>query len=673
MIMLLRNGGGDKRGSWQVRMHKGHGMVAPVLEQEAARGAQMMTAARLRELLGALAHARVGVLGDFCLDVYWAMDDASSERSLETGLPTRPVRGQRYGLGGAGNVVSNLLALGVGRVTAFGVVGQDPFGQEMRRIMESRGVDCAPMLVQGSDWDTPVYIKPIRGEREESRIDFGDYNRLRDETGTLLVERLRSALARLDAVIINQQLRAGVHTPHVRGLLNALFQEHRGRIFVLDARHLAGAYQGCILKVNDLEATTLCGATHQAGDLIMQDEARLAAERLYRERQRPVVVTRGARGCLVADGGDVHVVPGLHIVNPTDPVGAGDSMTAGLSAALAAGAPPAEAAILGSFVAGVTVQKLFQTGTASPEEVMAIGADPDYVYAPELADDPRKAVYHQATEIEVIGPLPGAGRVTHAIFDHDGTISTLRQGWEAVMEPMMVRAILGARYAEADETLYARVVRRTRAFIDTTTGIQTLVQMQGLVKLVREFGIVPEAEVLDEHRYKAIYLDALMDLVRGRLRKLQRGELDVGDFTVKNAPRLLERLHGAGVALYLASGTDQADVVAEAEALGYARLFEGRIYGAVGDVAQEAKRIVLDRILSGIGAGQMGRVVAFGDGPVEIRETRKRGGLTVGIASDEVRRYGINLAKRGRLVRAGAHLVVADFSQVEPLLGLLGC
>jgi len=76
------------------------------------------------------------------------------------------------------------------------------------------------------------------------------------------------------------------------------------------------------------------------------------------------------------------VIPGLHIVNPTDPVGAGDSMLAGMAAALAAGRSPAQAAVFGNFAAGVTVQKLFQTGTASPAEILAIGADPDYVYGP---------------------------------------------------------------------------------------------------------------------------------------------------------------------------------------------------------------------------------------------------------------------------------------------------
>ena len=64
-------------------------------------------------------------------------------------------------------------------------------------------------------------------------------------------------------------------------------------------------------------------------------------------------------------------------------------------------------------------------------------------------------------------------------------------------------------------------------------------------------------------------------------------------------------------------------------------------------------------------------VVTFGDGPVEIRQTRKRGGFAVGVASDEIRRFGMNSSKRTRLIRAGADLVVPDFSQLDQLLGAL--
>jgi len=81
--------------------------------------------------------------------------------------------------------------------------------------------------------------------------------------------------------------------------------------------------------------------------------------------------------------------------------------------------------------------------------------------------------------------------------------------------------------------------------------------------------------------------------------------------------------------------------------------------------------MVLDRILDSIGESAFGTVITFGDGPVEIRETRKRGGITIGLASNELRRYGLNEKKRTRLIKAGADIIVPDFSQSPQLLSLL--
>ena len=151
---------------------------------------------------------------------------------------------------------------------------------------------------------------------------------------------------------------------------------------------------------------------------------------------------------------------------------------------------------------------------------------------------------------------------------------------------------------------------------------------------------------------------------------LKEGEMDTTDFTLKGAVDFLYHLFERGVMLYLASGTDREHVVNEAETLGYARFFEGRIYGAVGDVRRYSKRQVIERILqeNNLNGNELACV---GDGPVELRETRRKGGVAVGIASDEVRRYGWNMRKRARLIRAGADIVVPDFSQWERLDSLL--
>jgi len=274
-------------------------------------------------------------------------------------------------------------------------------------------------------------------------------------------------------------------------------------------------------------------------------------------------------------------------------------------------------------------------------------------------------------EIEIINEWKEKLNIKYAIFDHDGTISTLREGWEHIMAPMMIKAILGENYEYTEIGEYKNIEKRVEEYIDQTTGIQTLVQMKGLVELIREFGYVPEEKILDEFGYKKIYNDELLEMVRIRECKYANGELSLDDLTIKNAVPFLKKMYDAGIQLYLASGTDEEDVKAEARTLGYDHLFEGRIFGSVGDVTIEAKRIVLNRILDKIGADASTQVITFGDGPVEIRETRKRRGLTVGVATNELRRYELNPKKRTRLIKAGADVIIPDFSQYAEVFKMI--
>jgi len=616
-------------------------------------------------------NVKIAVIGDFCLDSYWFIDESKSEISVETGQPTRPVSEQRYSLGGAGNVTNNLAAMGVRDVRAFGVIGSDPFGNEMVKIMTQSGINPENLIVQEERWSTHVYSKPYIGDEEQNRIDFGNFNRLSEETADRLIENLRNEVPEVDLVIINQQVLSGIHTEYFRDRIVEVINDFPEKAFIVDSRNYSDYYDGAYRKMNDTEAAVLCGYDKEPDDVVLYSEVQEAAMLLYEKYGKPLFITRGERGSLVVDEEGITEICGLMIISQVDTVGAGDSYLAGAAAALAAGYNMKIAAEIGSYVAGVTVQKLFQTGTATPGEIMQIGVDPDFIYNPELAEDIRRAEYQGDTEIEIIREWPENPGITHAIFDHDGTISTLRQGWEEIMAPMMIKAVLGKKYKEVNEALYHKVQQRVYNFIDKTTGIQTLVQMKGLVELVREFGFVPEEEILDEFGYKEIYNNELLEMVVKRQEKLTRGELAVEDYTLKNAVLFVQKLYNAGIKLYLASGTDEEDVKNEAAILGYDNLFEGGIYGAVGDVKKEAKKIVLDRILSIIGDSNTGNIATFGDGPVEIRETRKKGGLTIGVASNEIKRFSLNESKRTRLIKAGADVIVPDFSQSDSLLQLL--
>lgn len=626
---------------------------------------------KLKKILDDISKLRIAVIGDFCLDAYWFIDESKSEISIETNLITRPVEKQKYSLGGAANVINNLVSMGIKDLLAFGVIGPDLFGSEMVRIMMDIGLHTKNLLVQPEGWLTHVYAKPYMHDQELNRLDFGNYNILSQETADLLLSNLINEIHELDLIIINQQVSYGIHTEYFRSGLLKIIKKYSNKLFVTDSREFNDFYDGTVRKMNELEAARLCKLNINSHESVSHKDIINSAVTLYKRFLKPIFITRGNKGSLIIDHNGISEIPSLMITSKIDVVGAGDSYLAGAASALAAGYDMRTAATLGTYVSGVTVQKLFQTGTATPKEILKIGENPDFVYSIELSNDIMQAEYFLKTEIEIVNKSIEHLQIKHAIFDHDGTISTLREGWENVMAPMMIKAILGNKNCDIDEKLFQKVQLRVNKFIDETTGIQTLAQMKGLVELIRDFGLVPEEEILDEFGYKNIYNDELLQIVKKRELKLKHGELSFEDLTVKNSISFLQELYDSGIKLYLASGTDIDDVKKEAKILGYDHLFEGRIYGAVGDISKEAKKIVLESILESIGKESFGQIVTFGDGPVEIRETKKYLGLAVGIASDEIKRFGLNIKKRSRLIRAGADIIIPDFSQSLHLLRLL--
>lgn len=618
-------------------------------------------------LLHSLSRANVTVFGDFCLDTYWLLDTSEVEISIETGLPLHRVRTQKFSLGGAGSVVANLAELGVGTIRVVGATGTDIFGRALTELLEKHGAVLHGWFAD-PDLQTLVYAKPYHGDIEHNRIDFGAFNVYSSTLQDRVIAALESAVSDSEAVILNQQVPGGITSPALIARINRIIGSNPQKLFLVDSREHIAHFSGAALKLNISEAAQLLGEA--AADLSIV-HAEDFARRIHERSGKPTFVTRGEHGMVAVEGdGTLVSIPGIQVLERTDSVGAGDAAVAAIAAAMATGATAAQAAQLANVAASITVRQLQCTGTASSAQILTALDDLNYVFQPELADSPRLARYIPGTEIEIASPLPLDMNIRHCIFDHDGTLSVLREGWEHIMEPMMLRAILGRHYDIVDKAVFQRVRHSAREFIDRTTGIQTLVQMKGLVDLIRQSGFVDERDLLDEHGYKHLYDVELLKMIECRVQKLRSGELSSLDFQIKNASLLLEELHRRGVTLYLASGTDEADVIAEAEAMGYAHLFKGRIFGAVSDINVEAKKVVLERIIREHGlAGH--QFATFGDGPVELRETQRRGGIAVGVASDELRRFGLNLAKRKRLIRAGANLIVPDYSQLPALLKAL--
>lgn len=265
-------------------------------------------------------------------------------------------------------------------------------------------------------------------------------------------------------------------------------------------------------------------------------------------------------------------------------------------------------------------------------------------------------------EIVEPGALSKLGDVRHAVFDFDGTISVIRQGWEDIMAPLMVEMICGD--TDPTEDIDAEV----REYVDRSTGILTIKQMEWLAEAVRRHGLARDPKTALE--YKHIYNERLLVPVRDRLDRLARGECTQMDLAIVGARQFVEALYAHGVEMYLTSGTDEVYVLEEARALGVAEFFEGRIYGARDDTRFYTKERIIQRILSEHHL-QGQQLLVVGDGPVEIRNAVAREALSLGVASDEVRRFGWNTRKRRRLLNAGVDLLVADFRQHESLLRFL--
>lgn len=330
-----------------------------------------ITHAWLEHCLARIPRGRITVFGDFCVDAYWDLDQGDQgdqgepEISIETGLAVRRVRQQRYSLGGAGNVAANLADLGVGTVRAVGVIGSDPFGQQMRELMRARRIDDAGMIAGFRGWQTSMYTKPMLGDIEQNRIDFGAFNELDEATMERAAAALDRAAAETDFVIFNQQLPGGVCTAPMIERINQIIARHASCGFIADARHRAGLYRNAMLKLNEREAARLCGHEAPARDMAMQ---------LQRDTCRAVFITRGEAGIVIADAGAVHEEPAVPMTGPIDTVGAGDTVVATLAAVLASGGDAVTAARLAMLAAAVTVKKLKTTGTATPDEIRAIAA-----------------------------------------------------------------------------------------------------------------------------------------------------------------------------------------------------------------------------------------------------------------------------------------------------------
>jgi rfaE bifunctional protein kinase chain/domain len=336
-----------------------------------------MTPETLQKIAGRYRSLRIAIVGDFCLDRYLEIDPTRAEISIETGLPVYNVTRVRSQPGAAGTILNNLVALGVGKIYPVGFCGEDGEGYELLRALgQMPGVDTTHFF-QTPARRTFTYCKPLvmtPGEppRELNRLDSKNWTPTPPEVSDRLSAALQQLRAEVDAVILMDQVDVadtGVVTSALLKTVETLERDSREIPVLADSRRGLHGFPSVIFKMNAAELSAFTGMPAQSSI----DEVRKAALQLTAKNRRAVFVTLAERGLVGAlpDGSSEHV-PALPLRGTIDVVGAGDSVTANLAAALAAGADLPDALSIAALASSIVIHQLGTSGSASVAQMEAL-------------------------------------------------------------------------------------------------------------------------------------------------------------------------------------------------------------------------------------------------------------------------------------------------------------
>ena len=333
-----------------------------------------MTPARFAEITDRYPSLRLALVGDFCLDRYLEIDPTRVETSIETGLPVHNVVRVRSQPGGAGTILNNLVALGVGHVIPIGFYGEDGEGYELQASMAKSPrvwMMCfrRTPLRRTFTYCKPLVLHPGQPPVELNRLDSKNWTPTPALIEGTLMASLESVARELQAVVVLDQVDipdTGVVTHRMLQALDQLRRVRPELPIVGDSRRGLRGWPPIIFKMNAAELSALTGLPADA-ELRQISEAACA---LAKQNGSEVFITLSERGILgAAPNGEVEHVPCHPLRGPIDIVGAGDSVTANLTAALAAGATLREAIELANAAASIVVHQLGTTGTASVPQI----------------------------------------------------------------------------------------------------------------------------------------------------------------------------------------------------------------------------------------------------------------------------------------------------------------
>ena len=338
----------------------------------------LLSSERLEDLLARFRARRIGLIGDLFLDRYLMIEPGVEEKSVETGLEAFQVTETRNSPGALGTIVNNLAALEVASLLPLAVIGEDGHGDDLlRELRKLEPVDLSG-IVRSSERQTPTYAKPMRQNQagewgELNRLDFRDRGPLPSEAERQLIDTLVRRFEDVDGWIVLDQIvepNWGVVNDQVRDRLRRESSSRDKPFVYVDSRRHLAEFDFGVVKCNQSELLEAVGASEQSE--FGFEQLRLAAVQFARRTGMPALCTCGEAGILAAlPTGESKLVAGFPVEGPTDIVGAGDSASSAIVATLLSGGDTIEACQLGNLAASITVQKIGETGSASPNELRA--------------------------------------------------------------------------------------------------------------------------------------------------------------------------------------------------------------------------------------------------------------------------------------------------------------
>ena len=305
------------------------------------------------------------------------IDPARGETSIETGLPVYNVVSVRAQPGGSGTILNNLCALGVGEIHPLGFCGDDGEGYELRRAVEQLPGVVKDSLVTTPERRTFTYCKPLvvaPGEppRELNRLDSKNWAPTPRGVEEQLIARLRDIAARVDAIILLDQVDladTGVVTSRLLSAVREIAAARPHVWIIADSRRGLANFPPACFKMNraELAQMTKSPATN---DVVAVE--RMAVEFAQRNG-RHVFVTLSEDGIVGASpAGEIAHARALPVRGMIDIVGAGDCVTANLTTALAAGASLGESLSIAMAASSEVIHQLGTTGTASVPQIASL-------------------------------------------------------------------------------------------------------------------------------------------------------------------------------------------------------------------------------------------------------------------------------------------------------------